>query len=77
MRRVILTDQCLRIGADDRGDRADVTARVEVTAARREVVVLYGPDQAFTDTGARTDVRDGQPGLASRSGERLTDAHTS
>ena len=57
-----------RVGADDRGDRADVTAHEEVAAARGEVVVLDGADQSFADTGARADVRDGQPGLAPRPG---------
>ena len=78
MRRVVLADQRLGVGvgADDPGDRADVTARVEATAVRGEVVALDGADQSFADAGARADVRDGQPGPAPRSGQGLADAHT-
>jgi len=38
MRRVVLSDQRLRLGADGSGDRTDVSTRVKVTAAPGKVI---------------------------------------
>ena len=50
--RVELVNQRHGILPHGAGDGADVAARIEVTAARSVVILLYTPDDGFRDTGA-------------------------
>src|SRR5262245_27228436 len=72
---VVLPDKGRRVGPHHASDRADVPTSVEVPAARREVVLLDGPDDRFPDPGPLTYLRDGETGLTSRVRQGFTNAH--
>src|SRR5208283_5513837 len=72
---VVLADQRDRVGADDGRDAADVPARVEVAAARGEVVLLDVPDDRFPDPGFPAHLGDGETGLTARVRQGFADAH--
>ena len=74
-RRVELVNQRHGILPHGAGDGADMAPRIEVTAARSVVILLYTPDDGLCDTGAVTDLADGQPGPAAGCGQRRADAH--
>ena len=73
--RVELLNQRHGILPHGAGYRADVATRIEITAARSVVILLYTPDDGFRDTGALTDLADSEPGPASGRGQRRADAH--
>ncbi len=59
---VVLRDQRRGVEAYRPGQRADVPAGVDGTAAGGEVVRLDGVHDGDTDTGGAADVVDGEPG---------------
>jgi len=75
VRRIVFADQRLRVDAHSCRDRADVAACIEITAARTELILLDGADQGLPDPGLRADLRDGQPRVVPRLGQRLADGH--
>ncbi len=76
-RGVVLGYQWHWIGADDLGDRPDVTASVEVTAAGGIVVAFDVPDDRRANASAFADLGDAEPGVAARFRERTADTHVS
>ena len=66
---VVLADQRDRVGADGRGDAADVPARVEVAAAGIEVALLDVPDERLPDPGLLADLADGKTSAMARCGQ--------
>ena len=66
--RVELVNQRQGILPHGAGYGADVAARIEITATRSVVILLYTPDDGFGDTGALTDFGDGEPGAAAGRG---------
>jgi hypothetical protein len=66
--RVELVNQRQGILPHGAGYGADVAARIEITATRSVVILLYTPDDGFGDTGALTDFADGEPGPATGRG---------
>src|ERR1700722_3061510 len=73
---VELLDQRRGIGAYRLGDGADMPARVEVTPARRVVVVLDALDDVLPDPGTQADLGHAQAGMAACRGQCRADAHT-
>ena len=74
---VILLDQRDRVGSDYLRDRADMTARIEVPAARRVIVAFDISDDRFPDAGALAHLSDGQSGFTARLCQRPADVHVS
>lgn len=72
---VVFRDQRLGVCADGAGDGADVPARVEVSAAGREVVPLDPPDDGLPDPGPLADLRNGRASPLPGRGQDLADAH--
>src|SRR5262249_1143169 len=74
-RGVIFVDQGLWIDADRAGNAADVSPRIEVTAAAGKVAALDAADNGLSNAGARAGLRgrEADP-LASRH-QRVADAH--
>src|SRR6185437_8440123 len=73
--RIELVDQRHGILPHGPRDGADVAARIEITAARSVVILLYTPDDGLRDTSALTDVTNGEPGPATGGGQRRANAH--
>jgi len=59
MRRLVLADQRLRIGADGPGDGTNVPAGIEVTTAVARVTTLNAADDRFPDPGSLPDLGHG------------------
>jgi len=72
---VVLADQPLGIDADCPGDGANVTAHVQVPAARLVVIGLYATNDAGPDLGALAELIDRQARLVARLSQRFTDGH--
>jgi hypothetical protein len=72
---VVFLDQRHRIDADGAGDAADVTAGVEVAAARGEVSLFDAADDRFPDPGPLADLGNGETGLTAGFRQGFTDAH--
>lgn len=75
MRVVVLLDQRSRIDPDNLGHASDMTARVEVTAARREIVVLNPADDRFPDPRPLAHLRNAQTGVPSGPCQGIADTH--
>src|SRR6185437_7056279 len=73
--RVVLRDERLGVDADGLGDAADVSARVEITAATRKIITLDAADDRLPDAGALANLSNGHTGLSSPRCQRVTDSH--
>jgi hypothetical protein len=75
MRTLVLADQRLGVNADGTRDGADVPARVEVTAARLEVIPLDPADDLWPDSRPRADLVDRKARAVARTSQRFADGH--